>query len=324
MTGKEKEDYAIRSAEVGAHGSAATLPPVIAAIKSDLIDGVRRGNYADLAFIGNSSNAYPWTPCLMVDIDVFLFANELNEQLGSWLLDRAASWRAQVARQRIDFELRVIEGPYKPAVTLLERPIIVLHLGVFTELRYLASPPLKRWAWRKYSCVTEPNRLERLAPPRPDLTELLYGPKGVEYRLNAIASGSVTMNELVLPSFREVTFSISLDEPNFAECCFAYSLSSSRNHGRILGFREADSLPNETYFQWYNQNVLSCPGLLRILQIKMQCRDTGFDVNNAMVQTLAVQYLKSLSTTLEMSIQAQTRSQTTNSVQGDTGPVIAA
>src|SRR6266404_1450414 len=107
VTGK---DHAIRSAEVGARGSAATLRPVIAAIKSDLIDGVRRSTYADLAFIGNSSDAYSWTPCFMVDIDVFLFANEFDEQLGGWLLDRAASWRAQLARQRIDFELRVIEG----------------------------------------------------------------------------------------------------------------------------------------------------------------------------------------------------------------------
>jgi hypothetical protein len=241
----------------------------------------------------------------MVDVDVFLFADELDEQLGGWLLDRAALWRAQLARQRIDFELRVIEGPYKPAIVFLERPIIVLHLGVFTEQTYVASPPLKRWAWRKYSCVTEPNWLARLAPPRPDLLELLYGSKGVKYRLNAIASGNVTMNELVLPSFREATFSILLDEPNFIECCFAYSLSSSRNHGRVLGCREADSLPNETYFQWYNQNILSCAGLLRLLQIKMQCRNTGFDVDKAMVQALAVQYLESLSTTLETSIQAQ-------------------
>ena len=74
----------------------------------------------------------------------------------------------------------------------------------------------------------------------------------------------------------------------------------------MLGFGEADSLPNETYFHWYDQNVLSCAGLLRLLEIKMQCRNKGFDVDKSMVQNLAVQYLKSLFVTLETSIQAQT------------------
>ena len=113
------------------------------------------------------------------------------------------SWRVKASTSNY----KIIDGPYKPPIVFLERPNIVFHLGVFTELSYLVSPPLKRWAWRKYSCLIEPDRLKRLAPGQPDLTELLYGPKGVEYRLSAIASGSVTMNELVLPSFREVTFS---------------------------------------------------------------------------------------------------------------------
>src|SRR5262249_25156142 len=157
--------------------------------------------------------------------------------------------------RHIDFELRIIEGPYKPALARLERPIIVLHLGVFTERSYLASSPVKRWSWRKYRCQREPGRLERLAPPRPDLAEFLSGAKGIEYRLKRIASGSVSMHELVLPSFREVEIIVSTDDPNFIECCFADALSSARNHGRILGLPEADCLPNEMYFPWYAENV---------------------------------------------------------------------
>jgi hypothetical protein len=298
VTGRENGHRATHSAQISVRGSAATLRPVIAAIKSDLVDGVRQGACADLAFVGNSSDVYAWTPCFMADLDVFLFADALDERLGRWLLDRAAWWRAQLGQQCFDFELRIIEGPYKPAIARLERPVIVLHLGVFTELSYVAQSPLKRWAWRKYACLTEPGRLARLAPPRPDLTELLSGPKGVEYRLHAIASGSVTMNELALPSFREMTFSVSLDEPNFVECCFAYALSCARGHGRLLAFEEADSLPNETYFQWYSENVLSSGDLLQLLQIKTRCRNTGFDVDKSMVQTLAVNYLRSLSAIL--------------------------
>jgi hypothetical protein len=265
----------------GVRGSAAMLRPVIAAIKLDLVEEVRRGACADLAFLGNSSDVYSWTPCFMVDLDVFLFADVLDERLGSWLLDCEARWRAQLGRQCIDFELRIIEGPYKPAIARLERPIIVLHLGVFTELSYLASPPLKRWAWRKYTCLTEPGRLARLASPRPDLTELLSGPKGVDYRLHAIASGTVTMSELILPSFLEEAFSVSLGDLNFVECCFAYALSCARNHGRVLGFGEADSLPNEKYVQWYSENVLGSEHLLQIVQIKARCRNTGFHVDGA-------------------------------------------
>ena len=285
-------------AQMDIFGSPEALRPVIASIKSDLVDGVRQGACTDLAFIGNSSDVYPWTPCFMVDIDVFLFAEILDQRLGGWLLDRAAWWRVQLGRQCIDFEARIIEGPYKPSIARLRRPVIVLHLGVFTEPSYQAQSPVKRWAWRKYTCLAEPGRLARLASGRPDLTELLFGQKGVKYRLEAIASGNVSMRELALPSFREVAFSVPLDEPNFVECCFAYAFSCARNHGRVLGFDEADSLPNETYFQWYSENVLSSIELLELLRIKRVCRDIGFGVDRSRVQTLAVHYLRSLSAAL--------------------------
>ena len=313
MTGDEKGYPATQPAQIGDNASAATLCPVIEAIKSDLCDGVRKDRCADLAFLGNSSSIYRWTPCFMVDLDIFLFADVLDERLGNWLLDCAAWWRAGLLRQHVDFELRIVEGPYKPAIARLKRPVIVLHLGVFTERSYLASPPLKRWGWRKYKCLAEPGRLARLAPSRPDLTELLCGHKGVEYRLNAIASGSVTMHELVLPSFREVVFSVSLDHVNFVECCFAYALSSARNHARVLGLEEADSFPNETYFEWYSENVLNSEALLRLLQIKTRCRNTGFDVDKSLVQTLTVQYLRSLSETLRTNSECRTEQTVTPS-----------
>lgn len=106
------------------------------------------------------------------------------------------------------------------------------------------------------------------------------------------------MNEMVLPSFREVAFSVSLSEPNFVECCFAYALTCARNHGRVLGLEEADRLPNDSYFQWYSENVFRSVPLLQLLQIKMRCRNTGFDVDRSTVQALAVHYLASLSATL--------------------------
>jgi hypothetical protein len=278
--------------------SAASLEPLIAAIKDDLADGVRRAVCTDLAFIGNMSEVYAWTPCFMVDFDAFIFSDALDERLGTWLLDRGAHWRAELAQHGIDFELRIIEGPYKPAIKALERPVIVLHLGVFTEQDYLAIAPLKRWAWRKYACLSEPARLARLAPERPNVAALLSGPRGVEYRLRAIASGCVPMREWVLPSFREQELLVRLDDPNFVECCFAYALSSARAHGRVLGFGEADSLPNEKYFCWYANHLLSSADLLHLLEMKIRCRNSGFAVDTAEAQRLALGYLNALSNSL--------------------------
>jgi hypothetical protein len=102
----------------------------------------------------------------------------------------------------------------------------------------------------------------------------------------------------VLPSFHEVVFSVAIDDVNFAECCFAYALTCARNHGRVLGFNEADSFSNETYFHWYTENILKSGSLLELVRIKMQCRNVGFDVDRSTVQTLAEDYLRSLAGTL--------------------------
>lgn len=303
MTGSRPDRTPL--APTGEPAPAAALHPIIEAIKSDLCEGVRDGHCLDAVFIGNASSVYHWTPCFMVDMDVFLFVRVLDPHFGRWLLQRSGVWRAALQRLFVDFELRIIEGPYKPAIAKLKRPIIVLHLGVFTESSYLASASVKRWSWRKYKCVAEPDRLARLAPPRPDATELLYGPRGIEYRLNAVASGAVAMRELVLPSFREAMFTVSVDQANFAECCFAYALSSARNHGRVLALTEADTLTNETYFAWYNANILRSESLLELFDIKMRCRNAGFDVEPTLVRSLAVHYLQSLSDTLRAMIEAE-------------------
>ncbi len=279
--------------------SAALLESLIAAIKSDLADGVRGSMCTDIAFIGNMSEVYAWSPCFMVDFDAFIFSNALDERLGKWLIDLGARWRAKLANRGIDFELRVIEGPYKPGIKWLQRPVIVLHLGVFTEADYLAQSSLKRWAWKKYTCLSEPARLARLAPrTRPDVAALLSGPRGVEHRLRAIACGCVPMRERVLPSFREQEQFVTLDDPNFVECCFAYTLGSARAHGRVLGFAEADSLPNEKYFVWYADHLLNSADLLDLLEMKSRCRNSGFTIETAKAQTLALGYLNALSHSL--------------------------
>ena len=174
-----------------------------------------------------------------------------------------------------------------------------MHLGVFTEFELPRRITFGTLGVAEIFLLGRTGATSAAGPPKPDLRQLLSGAKGVAFRLNAIASGSVTMVELVLPTFREATFSVSISDPNFVECCFAYALASARNHGRVLGFEEADKLPNEVYFRWYSDTIMRSDDLLQLVQMKAQCRNTGFDVHGSMVQALALRYLRWLTLAID-------------------------
>ena len=212
----------------------------------------------------------------MVDFDAFVFVKEMDAAAGQPLADLRERWTAECDALGIDFDLRIIEGPYKPAIAILRRPAFVVHLGVFTETLYLAASPLKRWAWRKYICEREPGRLARLAPSRPTLAEFAAGPKGLRERCAAVNDGSVEMTEWLLPSLQARRFAITLDQTNFVECCFAYAANTARNHARALGLAEADQLGNSEFFAWYNEAVFRSPDLIALMDYKAACRDQGF------------------------------------------------
>ncbi|MCP3404741.1 hypothetical protein [Bradyrhizobium sp. CCGB01] len=248
----------------------------------------------DVAFIGNTSGHYPSTPGLMVDFDAFVFVAEMNSAAGQPIAALRERWTDACHARAIDFELRIVEGPYKPPLAILRRPVLVVHLGVFTESLYLAAAPLKRWAWRKYICEREPGRLARMAPPRPTLAEFITGPKGLRERCEAIEAGAVEMTEWLLPDLQARSFVITLDEANFVECCFAYAANTARNHARTLGMGEADQLPNSEFFSWYDQTVLRSPELVDLMNHKAACRDQGFVVEIAHARRLALRYMRAL------------------------------
>jgi hypothetical protein len=277
----------------------ALVEPATLTVRSRLLAGVAGGAIEDLAFIGNASAVYPWISSLMVDLDVFLFAGRLDVALGHWLLGVRDGLTAELAGRGADFELRIVEGPYKPAIRQLARPVIVAHLGVFTEAMYVAEAPLKRWAWRKYPCERETDRLMRLAPAPPDLNEILNGNRGVRHRLHALRSGRIEMREWLLPDFAEVPLHIGRGQPNFIECCFAYAANCARHHCRALDNREADRLGNEEFFPWYAANVFASPALSELMALKARCRNTGFDVDATRVQALAIEYISDLEAIIE-------------------------
>lgn len=266
----------------------------VRSVKQRLLDILDQPFADDLAFIGNSSAVYDWKPSLMVDLDCFIFANELGLNLGNYLEMLKYELTQDLGLKGMTFDMRIIEGPFKPPIKELIEPTIVAHLGVFTKNKYLKSAPLKRWAWRKYQCEMSKDRLKDLAPIRPTLNEYIYGKKGLLERREAIKRGQVKMTEWVLPSLQPRSFFVSLEDLGFHECCFAYAANSARNHARALGFVEADSLGNEEYFDWYNQNVFYSEELAQLMRIKSECRDIGFDRDNSTLQTLTETYLNDL------------------------------
>ncbi|WP_256805526.1 hypothetical protein [Bradyrhizobium sp. Bra64] len=270
----------------------------LASVIADLKDWFRAYSVhpacVDVAFIGNTSGQYPSTPGLMVDFDAFVFVAAMNDAAGQPLAGLREQWTGICNARGIDFELRIVEGPYKPPVAVLHRPVVVVHLGVFTEQLYLAAPPLKRWAWRKYICEREPGRLARMAPSQPTLAEFVTGPKGLRERCAAIEAGSVTMTEWLLPGLQTRSFVVTQDDANFAECCFAYAANTARNHARTLGLAEADQLANSEFFPWYAEAVFRCPELVDLMNDKAACRDRGFVVEIAHARSLAIRYMRAL------------------------------
>lgn len=246
----------------------------------------------DVAFIGNTSEHYRSGFGHLVDFDAFVFVERMDQSAGQPLADLRDRLIDQCAERGVDFELRIIDGPYKPAIARLRRPVFVVHLGVFTEQLYLASPGVKRWAWRKYRCEREPGRLARMAPSQPTLAEFVAGPKGLRWRCAAIEKGAVEMTEWLLPSLAVVPFIVTPEEVNFVECCFAYAANVARNHARALGAPEADHLENAEFFAWYDRTVLRSAELLDLMAHKARCRDAGFDLPVEQARELALDYLR--------------------------------
>ena len=248
----------------------------------------------DVGFIGNTSGHYPSSLGQIVDFDAFVFVERMDQAAGRPLTDLRDRLTGECDARGIDFELRIIDGPYKPAISRPRRPVFVVHLGVFTEALYLASPPLKRWAWRKYRCEGDPERLARMAPSQQTLVDFIAGPKGLRHRCAAIESGSVDMTEWLLPSLTAVPLLVTPEQGNFVECCFAYAANTARNHARAVGAAEADQLGNEEFFRWYDKAVFRSPELLALMAQKAQSRVAGFELPVGRASELAIAYMRTL------------------------------
>ena len=272
----------------------ADIEEAVDLVKAEFVSDVKAGKADDLAFIGNASGIYPWEPCLMVDLDVCLFLGQMDETAGSWLAALRDRLGSIVSRRGIDFELRIINGPYKPPISALQRPVIVAHLAVFTEERYLKETANFRWCWRKYPCLVDEHLLLRLASHQPSLHEVVSSATGITDRLAVLESGRVVMKEWLLPDFRVVDLEVSARDANFAEYCFSAATTCARDHCRALEFDEADTLPNRAFFPWYQANVFPSEDLEQLLILKEHSRNEGFGASTLQARELAIGYLHAL------------------------------
>jgi hypothetical protein len=167
--------------------------------------------------------------------------------VGEWLLDICNQLSCDVGALGIDFELRVIRGPYKPPILEVVKPVLVAQVSLFTDQSYREQRALLRWGWRKYSCIVEEHKLQELAPLPPTINELIEGQSGVREKFVIIESGSSPLVEALLPDLQEVRWEVHKGDALFAEFCLAAGALCARNHARALRRSEADTLANREF-----------------------------------------------------------------------------
>lgn len=272
----------------------ALLEEEIKHVKEIFVRAALNGQVQDVAFIGNASEIYEWEPTHIVDLDVCLFVLQRDRAIGHWLSSLQRLLTERLKSMEIDFDLRLVRGPYKQVPLQIERSVIVVHLSLFTEEMYLGRPKLLRWAWRKYSGVVEAGRLSRMAPERPTYHELLNGRSGVMQKLQSVESGSAPFLEYKLPDFTELSWTVRLGEPLFAEYCLSAGTTCARNHARVLGRDQPDYLGNHDFVAWYDSNVLSSQALPALMDLKDRVRKEGYAEALLAAPTLAQAYLREL------------------------------
>jgi len=253
--------------------------------------GIGQAGIKDVGFIGNTSGVYVWEPAQVLDIDVCLFVTKKDAVLGQWLLQQRDHIRSELDRLGIDFELKVLRGPYKPAGWHLARPVAIAHLAVFTEEAYVQEPQALRWSWRKYRCVVEPSRLNSGCGQPPEWLELREMAARKRARIRA---ERVQMTEWELPDFTARVWEFDAHHPVFVQYCLTAPLLCARNHGRVLRRPESDSLGNRDYVAWYRRELLASAALDEIQRLNDRARQHGYANLLPQAQSYAETYLEEL------------------------------
>lgn len=255
------------------------------------LSGLEKAFIHDIAFIGNTCDVYHWQPGLIIDIDIWLLVKQRDKRVGMWLLNTGRVIERSLKEKNMNFELKIIRGPYKPTPVLITRPEVLAHVSVFIEDNFIRETGTFPWALRKYKCLKEPDRFAKIPYSKPNPGELL---RVIQRKLSRIQDGIIKMTEWRLPNFNRVELEFTVDEPIFAEYCFNAAACCARNHARILNMKEADLLANERFFPWYNENVFHSPTLSDLMALKRKARNFGFAGMTSKARQWAGSYLKSV------------------------------
>jgi hypothetical protein len=274
-----------------------TMRGGIALFAKAISGGVQNQVLLDVAHIGNTGNAYPWTPALIADVDMWCLVKDFSPTIGGWLRESNEQVARALAKRGIKLEVRAIDGPYKPVRTLEEPPILFGHLLLDTSDTYLRRNSLTRWAWRKYECLVVPSRLRELAS-LPSVNDLLSAEWGIDDCISKLTRESVTMPEWQLPDLVRTSETITVRNPRFLEFAFYAATTCARNHARVLRFLEPDQLPNQEFFLWYDNNVLRSTELMWIVRTKQLVREGLTTVSAKEAQSISLTFLHCLRTRL--------------------------
>lgn len=257
-------------------------------------DQLQNDQLMDLAHIGNTSEYYNWEPAWVVDVDLWLLIKKMNESIGKYLQTKIDELQNDFKESEVEFELGLVDGPYKPAQKTYKKPVIFLHLLVDTPSSYSQRSKLTRWCWRKYECDNYTKRLAEYSPDQPNMNDLLYCDFGINDCLQKIKQKYFSLTIKELPTFQKNTISFTGEDLLFLEFCFYACLTTARNHARILDYEAPDKLDNAQFFPWYRENIFDSNELSHVYNQKCHARKKGYAKVDQNIHQSALEYLTNL------------------------------
>jgi hypothetical protein len=272
-------------------------------VKQHFARAARRGDVRDLAFLGAASEIYRWRPCQNAEIDVCFLIDDFSERCGGALKDVSDSLCKELTDDGFDYDFRIVRGPYKRTSDDIARSCVVIHAAVFTEEGYKAeAPQLLKWSWRKYSCIVRESFFKECAPERPLIRELLHGKLGIDERIRNIQADNLVLAERSLPSLVWRPLEVPMCDNLFTEYCIAAAADTARNHGRVLGIAEADTMSNEEYFRFYAGKIFQSQEFRELMEIKRVVREQGYRGFGREAKRTAMAYLVALKNSLQSGV----------------------
>lgn len=254
----------------------------------------------DIAHIGNTANTvYKYDGAMLVDIDMMIIIKAFDESAGKKIEVVCDSISKFILKEYPEIELVfcAVSGPYKPATLRITKQKFFIHILIYSYETYSSTSKLFRYACRKYNCLIQPNRLNKLSQPV-TMNDLFYDKYGILSLQEIISSEIISYEHKTLPSLQTKIETYSRDNPVFIEFCFYAITTLARNHARVLGYSQADQYPNSCFFAWYNKTIFNSFEMETIINEKNYCRNNGYSNSIENVPPLVIDWMNKLSSSI--------------------------